>query len=132
MSENKNQQELPSPKSFGIVFSIIFILIELYLYFFHNTLLLYFLILSIILLVISFFKPSLLKVPNILWYKFGIFISKITNPMILFFIFYIIISPFSFLIRVLKGDLLKKKFIKNINTYWEVRENKINSMKDQF
>lgn len=126
------ENEISSPKSFGIVFSVLFLLIELYIYFQTNDVVLYFLIFSLILLSISFLKPNILHTPNKIWYKFGIFISKITNPVILFIIFYLFFFPSSLIIKLFKGNLLNKRFDNDKKSYWEERETAINSMKDQF
>jgi len=125
-------EQMSSPKSFGIVFSIVFFFIELYIYVYQGHISFYFIIISLILLLISFKKPLLLVIPNQIWYKFGIILSKITNPIILFVIFYLFFFPTSIVIKIFKGNLLNKSFDNKIETYWEQREIKINSMKDQF
>ena len=126
------KNEFSSPKNFGFVFSFFFILVELYI--FHNTgkFFMYLFPLSMSLFTIAFLKPNLLKTPNYIWYRFGVMLSKITNPVILFFIFYFLFFPISMLIKIFKGDLLKKKFDHKIKSYWEVRKIEINTMRDQF
>jgi hypothetical protein len=62
----------------------------------------YFLPLSFFLSTVAFLKPNLLKIPNYLWYRFVVMLSKITNPIILFIIFYLLFFPISMLIKILK------------------------------
>ena len=130
--KNNNNSNTPSPKSFGIVFGALFILIEIYLNFFKDIFLFYLYLIGIVILSIAFLKPNLLSIPNLIWFRFGIILSKITNPIILFIIFYFIIFPYSLLIKIFKGSILNKKFNFSNKTYWEKRETKINSMKDQY
>jgi hypothetical protein len=127
-----HQDQISSPRSFGIVFSLFFIIIELYIFYSTGKLFIYLFPLSMILIVIAFLRPNLLKFPNYVWYRFGIMLGKLTNPIILFFIFYFLFFPISILVKIFKGSLLNKKFNHKITSYWEVREVEINTMKDQF
>ena len=60
-----------SEKSFGIVFSIIFMIIALYPLFINSSINLTFLTISIIFIILSFVFPSIFKYPNLIWFKFG-------------------------------------------------------------
>ena len=126
------EQNIPNPKSFGIVFSGVFFCLELYIFIYKNYIFFYFIPLCIILLLISFLKPNILIIPNQIWFKFGNLLGKITNPILLFIIFYLFFFPSSLLIRIFKRNLLNKKPDGKIITYWETRNTKVNSMKGQF
>ena len=88
-------------KKFGYLFSILF-LISTYIFAFK----ILFLFLFIITLLITFFKPNLLNYLRKKWLIIGFLISKVTKPIILAFIFYVIISPISIFFRIKKRDLL--------------------------
>jgi hypothetical protein len=80
----------PSEKNFGLTFSVIFFLIAIYFLYKDKTLsvnLFVFLFISICFLLISIMKPKLLFWPNLIWFKFGEFLSKIFTPIILFILF---------------------------------------------
>lgn len=98
--------KIPSEKNFGITFSTIGILIFLYLLYFDNFNL-YILLISISLLLISFLIPKILKVPNIIWFRFGILLSKIMTPLILGFIFFGVLGPIAILRKIFNFN--KKK-----------------------
>ena len=102
----------PSEKSFGITFSIIFIGINFYFYFYENSINYTLLIISILLIPISLFIPKILTLPNFLWIKFGILLSKIMTPVILVIIFYLVVTPLGILYNLLHR--------KKITTTWQL------------
>ena len=135
MLDNNKYEKLkkPSERSFGITFSIVSFIIFVYFNFIHNQNLYYsFLILSFIFLYLSFFQTFLLRLPNKLWFLLGIYLGKIVSPIILFVIFFGLLTPISLITRIFKRDLINQKINKNKNSYWLKRLDKINNMKDQY
>ena len=126
----KNKIKLPSNKKFGIFFCFIFIILYSYFLYIKNINILLFLIISVILLIISIFKPSLLNKLNYLWYKLGIILGKIISPILLSIIFFVLITPIEIFMKIIGRDYLNI-IDKNNNSYWKNYKNKIN-MKDQF
>ena len=135
MLDNNKYEKLkkPSERSFGITFSIVSFIIFVYFNFIHNQNLYYsFLILSFIFLYLSFYQTFLLRLPNKLWFLLGIYLGKIVSPIILFVIFFGLLTPISLITRIFKRDLINQKINKNKNSYWLKRLDKINNMKDQY
>jgi len=58
-------------------------------------------------------------------------LGKFITLIIMGIVYFIVLTPISFILRILGKDLLKIKFSKNA-TYWIERQKKINSMKKQF
>jgi hypothetical protein len=82
----------------------------------------------------SIFKATLLNHLNILWYQFGIRLSKIINPLVLGIIFFFIITPTGIIGRLLGRDPLRLKK-KATSSYWIERNPKgpsKESFKDQY
>ena len=121
-----------SDKSFGFVFSFIFFLISFYPLFFGSSPRLWSMILAIALISITFFKPSLYKTPNYLWFRFGILLGKVISPIVMALIFFFIIFPTGLILKLFKKDLLGLKFDRTKKTYWIYRDGPMQSMKDQF
>ena len=71
----------------------------------------------------QFIAPKILRYPNLLWYKFGILLGKIINPLIMGFIFFLIFTPISIFFKVIGRDELNIKNVK-MKTYWKKRETK--------
>ena len=131
---NNNKIKIGSNKSFGIVFSIFFTLIFVYLLLINHEINKTLLILAIIFLVLGYLNSSLLTPLYILWFKFGILLSVVISPLIMSLIFFCVVTPLAILAKIVKKDFLNldKKKNKNKKSYWIDKENYKNSMKDQF
>ena len=113
---------MPTNKKFGITFSIIFILISIFFYLNSNLNFFYiFLSISLVMFILSFLLSNVLYVFNLMWFKFGLILSKYISPIILTFIFYGIFLPFSLFVRFNK-----------IKKFWIENTNKIKVSKEQF
>ena len=111
MPDNK-KIKIGSNKSFGIVFSIFFTLIFVYLLLINQEINKTFLILAIIFLVLGFLNSKILTPLNILWFKFGILLSVVISPLIMSVIFFCVVTPLAILAKIVKKDFLnldKKK-----------------------
>ena len=120
-----------SNRGFGLLFFVVFFLIGIWPLFKENDYRLWSLIISIIFLILGLLNSKLLKPLNNLWIKFGEILGKIIAPIIMMIVFFIVLTPLSFIVKLFIKDLLKIKFIKN-NSYWIIRKKNIGSMKKQF
>ena len=120
-----------SEKNFGITFAIIFLLLSLYFFFKNFTFFFFTISISSILLIISFSFPSILRIPNILWFKFGKLLGFVVSYIIMFILFYSIGVLTSLYLKISNKDPLNRKFLKNIDSYW-LKKQKQTSLKDQF
>ena len=124
--------ESSSERNFGLVFTLLFLLISLYYYFFYHEIKLWILFFTFSFLVISLFFPKLLFWPNKIWFKFGELIGLITSPLIMFFIYIITFVPLGLIIRIFNNYLINQKFDKKIDTYWVKKRYEMESLKKQF
>jgi len=108
---------LPSNKKFGVFFSVVFLI----LYFYLSNIL--FLSLSLLFLFFSFFYTNALQPLNDLWFKLGMLLGNIVSPVVLGFIFFLLITPISVIGKIFKRNPLKINLDKNIKTYWITRDN---------
>ena len=120
-----------SNRSFGIVFSIVFLIIATYPLINNEDIRIWSLIVSLIFLILGYSQSSILTPLNRLWYKFGIFLGRIVSPIILGVIFFFIVTPTSLLMRLFKKDLLNLKN-NDSKSYWIKRPKEKSSMKNQF
>ena len=126
-----NEIKTSSNKSFGIVFFIVFLLIGLYPLINQQDIRIWSLIISFIFLILGLLKSSVLTPLNLLWFKFGILLGKIISPIIMGFVFFIVVTPTGLIMRIFKKDLLKLKRGNN-KSYWIKRSSNKSSMKNQF
>lgn len=118
--ENLANNSLPSNKNFGLFFSVVFLLLAVYLYFYLNLMPIAFLFLSLTLFFIisSYFFPTFLSPLNFLWFQIGIFLGKVISPIILALIFFLILTPVGLFMKLLGRDELRLKKINSV-TYWK-------------
>jgi hypothetical protein len=64
-------------------------------------------------------------------FKFGILLGKIISPLVMGFIFFVVVTPIGLLMRMLQKDLLNLKFNNN-KSYWIEKKGPKSKMKDQF
>ena len=124
--------ERSSEKSFGLVFSIFFLIVALYPLLTSSSLRMWALVLSIIFLLLAVLAPKILVLPNKLWFKFGLLIGSIVAPIVMSLVYFVTVVPTGLFMRLLGKDLLKQKLDKNAKSYWIERKEPIGSMKNQF
>jgi hypothetical protein len=128
--KNKNIQ-LRSNKLFGIVFGIIFLIISLWPLKSSGDIIIWSLIISLIFFILGFLNSEILTPLHYLWLKLGFFLSKIVSPVIMFIIFFGLVSPIGIFMRLIGKDLVNLKK-KPLDSYWINRKPAKQNMKDQF
>jgi len=123
--------KISSNRSFGIVFFVVFFLIALYPLINNEDIRIWSLIISLIFLILGLINSRILNPLNKLWFKFGIFLGKIVSPIIMGIIFFLVVTPIGFIMRVLGKDLLNLKFNTN-KSYWIEKTGPKSKMKNQF
>ncbi len=124
--------ERSSPKSFGIVFSIVFLIVAIYPLINSEGLRIWALIVSAVFLLLAIAAPKILNLPNKLWFKFGILLGSIIAPIVMALVYFITVLPTGIIMRLLGKDLLKQKLDKNTKSYWIERKEPMGPMKNQF
>ena len=128
---NSKNIKISSNKSFGIVFFIVFLIISIFPVLDGENFRTWAAILALIFLILGLLNSVILSPLNIIWFKFGIFLGNFVSPIVMGIVFFAVVTPTSFLMKVFNKDLLNLK--KNVKkTYW-IKRSKINSkMKNQF
>ena len=128
----ESSQNIPTEKSFGVVFSIVFLIVSLYPLINSESFRIWALVVSIIFFLLAFLAPKILVLPNKLWFKFGLLIGSIVAPIVMAFVYFVTVLPTGLIMRLLGKDLLKQKLDKNAKSYWIERTEPKGSMKNQF
>ena len=123
--------KIGSNKSFGIVFFILFLLVALYPIIHGGEIRIWSLILSFIFICLALLNSKILTPLNRLWFKFGIFLGKIVSPLIMGIIFFLVVTPIGFIMRMLSKDILNLKYNTN-RSYWIEKKEPKSKMKNQF
>ncbi len=127
---NKNTK-LPTNKNFGIVFFIVFLIIALFPLINDGSLRIWSLIVSVIFLLLGIINSKILTPFNKIWFKFGLLLGRIVSPVIMGVIFFLVVTPIAFIMRLVGKDLLNLKFNK-YKSYWVEKTGPKSNMKNQF
>ena len=122
--------KIPSNKSFGIVFFVVFVVIAFYPLINQEESRLWALVTALIFLILGLINSSLLTPLNLLWLKFGMLLGKVVSPIIMGLVFFGVVTPTGLIMKLFNKDLLKLKR-KDKKSYWIERKNK-SEMKNQF
>tara|TARA_B110000027_G_C16111697_1_gene298027 strand:- start:2285 stop:2674 length:390 start_codon:yes stop_codon:yes gene_type:complete len=128
---NKNKIKISSNKSFGLVFFIVFLIISTYPLINEGNLRIWSLIVSVIFLILGLLNSNILAPFNKLWFKFGIFLGNIMSPIIMGIVFFLVVTPTSIIMKILRKDILRLKKNKN-KSYWIDKLDSKSTMKNQF
>lgn len=120
-----------SSKSFGYLFFGLFLILSLWPVLNDNSINFLFLSISAVFLILTIFKAKILDFLNNYWIKLGELLGRVVAPIIMFAVFFVIVTPLSLLTKLLKKDLLNMKF-NDSKTYWANKVKKIDSMDKQF
>ena len=118
-------------KSFGILFFIVFLLIAIWPVLESESIRVWSLAISIIFLVLGIINSKILSPLKKGWIKLGEILGKVVAPVVMGFIYFVVITPIGVIKRLFGKDLLNIKFNKN-KSYWIKRDKNINTMKRQF
>jgi hypothetical protein len=84
--------------------------------------------------IVSLTAPRLLQPLNVLWFRFGLVLHRIVNPIVMFLLFALVFVPAGFIMR-LCYDPLRLRRNPHASTYWIGRDESGNaptSMRNQF
>ena len=123
--------KISSNRSFGLVFFIVFLLIAFYPLINQGEIRIWSVLISLLFLILGIINSKILTPLNKVWFKFGIFLGKLISPVVMGIIFFLVVTPIAFLMRILKKDLLNLKFNKN-SSYWIEKTDPKSTMKNQF
>ncbi len=80
------------------------------------------LIVAVIFLAAAYLAPRLLTPLNRLWFRFGLLLHHIVNPVIMALIFYGAVLPTGLAVRAFGKDLLRLRRDPQAESYWIERE----------
>ena len=123
--------KLPTNRNFGIVFFFVFLIISAYPLLNDDEIRYWSLFISLIFLLLGLINSRLLTPLNKAWVRFGLMMGTIVNPIIMSLIFFAVVTPTAFLLRLIGKDVLHLKK-NNDKSYWQKKEKSLSSMKDQF
>ena len=126
-----NNIKIGSNRNFGIVFFVVFILIGLYPLLKSGNLNIISILIGLIFLILGVLNSRFLTPLNKIWFKFGLLLGQIISPVVMGIIFFLVVTPIAFIMRILGKDVLRLKK-KSDNSYWIKKTDLKSKMKNQF
>jgi hypothetical protein len=123
----------PSDRSFGLVFTVVFTLIGLLPLWRGAGPRRWAVGVAIVIALLTLVWPRALAPANRLWLRIGLLLHKIVNPLVMGVIFYLVVTPFGFVMRRRnKGLTATLRRDDNAATYWISRSDASSPMNQQF
>lgn len=82
----------------------------------------YLLAVGISLIASGLISPGILKIPQKIWMAFAVVIGFFMSRLILSILFYAVITPIGFALRIFGKDILDMRIDRNAATYWKKHE----------
>jgi len=80
------------------------------------------LVLALPLIALAVIRPPLLAPLNKLWFRLGILLGHIVSPVVLGIVYFLWITPFGLVMRLMGKKLLALGFDQQAKSYWIIRE----------
>ena len=129
---SKSKIKISSNRNFGLVFFFVFLIIGLWPLISEGQIRIWAAIISVVFLILGLINSKLLTPLNKLWFKFGMILGAVIAPMVMGIIFFLVVTPIGFVMKIMGKDLLNKKYSKKKESYWIERDKSISTMKRQF
>jgi saxitoxin biosynthesis operon SxtJ-like protein len=107
-----------SDRTLGLVFAVFFSAVGLLPLLRHHAMRPWALVIAAVFLIAALASPSVLRPINFVWTRLGLLLQTVTNPIILGALFYLVVTPFALICRLLGKDMLKLRFEPAADTYW--------------
>lgn len=111
-----------SDRAFGFVFAVVFVVIGVYPWVFGGGVRSWSIAVAALFLLASLVRPALLAPLNRLWTRFGALLHRVVSPIVLGFMFFVVITPMGLVRRVLVKDPLRLRFDRQSGSYWVPRQ----------
>jgi hypothetical protein len=119
---SQSEVKIGSDRNFGIVFAVVFILIATLPVMHGGTARWWALAVAAAFGVAALLAPTVLRPLNLVWFKLGIALHHVVNPIIMGAIFFGAVTPMGMLMRALGEDHLRLKRSQHSSTYWIERQ----------
>ena len=121
-TEAADHTPMGSSRAFGFVFTVIFALVAGYQLWHGHDWGWVALAVAACFLAAALMRPALLQPLNLVWFKFGLLLHRVVNPLVMGLLFFGSVFPISLLMRVFGKRPLNLKFDRAAPTYWIGRE----------
>ena len=125
----------PSERSFAWVFTAFFTALALWPAWRGRPVRWWALGAAVLVLLAGLVRPSVLRIPNLIWFRFGSLLNRIVSPIAASLLFFAVFTPFALILRMAGKDPLRLRHDPRAASYWIERNPPgptPESMADQF
>lgn len=111
-----------SDRSFGFVFAAVFAIIACFPLLSGDPPRWWAVIVAGAFLAAAIAYPPILALPNRLWTRFGLLLHRVVNPIVMGFLFFLVVTPIAMLMRLVGKRPLETTIDADAASYWVKRE----------
>ena len=119
-------------RNFGLVIGAVFAIIAIWPVIWGDAPRMFWGAAALVIAGLGVFKPTLLDLPNRIWFRFGLLLGAVVAPIVMFLVYISTFLPIGMALRVFGKDLLQLKPNPSAESYWVERIEKPQSMAKQF
>ena len=108
----------PSERSFAWVFTAFFAALALWPAWRGRPLRWWALGIAVLVFLAGVLRPSVLRVPNLIWFRFGSLLNRIVSPVVTSLLFFLVFTPMALILRMGGKDLLRLRRDPGAASYW--------------
>jgi hypothetical protein len=124
--EIKNiKEDKTTLRKFGLTVGTVLLIVAIVLYLTGKSSSVIFGGAGVLLILFGLILPNILKPLNKIWMTLAVILGWFMSRLILFILFYIVITPIGFFLRIAGKDFLNLRTDKNSDSYWEKREKRV-------
>jgi len=124
------KEDKHSLRKFGLTVGTVLLLIGIALFLFDKSSFVYFGGIGLLLILLGFALPVFLRPFNKVWMTLAIILGWFMSRVILSILFYLIITPIGFFLKIIGKVPLNLKQDNSLSTYWEDREKRVSEKID--
>ena len=109
-------------RKFGITVGSVLVVLAIVFYFLDRSYFIYFGAAGLVLIIMGFISPVILKPLNKVWMGLAIVLSWLSSRIILIVVFYLVLTPISLIAKISGKKFLDLKYKSEKDSYWIKRE----------
>ena len=108
----------PSDRSFAGVFTAFFAALALWPAWRGRPVRWWALGIAVLVFLAGLLRPTILRVPNLIWFRFGRLLNSVVSPAAMSLLFFVVFTPFALILRMTGKDLLRLRRDPHAASYW--------------
>ena len=109
-------------RKFGITVGSVLVVLAIVFYFLDRSYFIYFGAAGLVLIIMGFISPVILKPLNKVWMGLAIVLGWLSSRIILIVVFYLVLTPISLIAKISGKKFLDLKYKSEKDSYWIKRE----------